>query len=263
MPLSASVMPERPRTSVAPERARRADRPRTVILRPAARKALLRRMLLVRRATLDRLARLTGLAAPELLAFRRELVVEGIPDQILDRGAGTSFVSELPQGVLLYLLVRALRPRRIVETGVRPGYSTAWLLAALRANRSGELTSLGPGSGAGRAPGVELAGIGQLVAPALRAPWTLDLTSAPDHFEHVLASGGPVQMIFLDNGPEVDRTRAEIRTAWRGLAPGGLLLAHRIATSPAWEEFCRHQGLRPQVLDAGPPPLGALSLRAT
>lgn len=250
-----------PTAESASEAKGRSERARPVLLRPAARKAILRRMLLVRQAALDRLGGLTGVGSGELLAYRHELMANGTLDQILDRGAGAPFVSELPQGVLLYLLVRALKPQRIVETGVRPGYSTAWLLAGLKANGSGELTSLGPGSGAGRSPGVEKVGVGQFVAPSLRAPWTLELGMTPDRFERVLASAGPVDMIFLDNGPDAERTRWEIRTAWQALAPGGLLLAHRVRASTVWEEFCRRQGLAPQILDAGPPPLGALSLR--
>ncbi|MHB8351873.1 MAG: O-methyltransferase [Thermoplasmata archaeon] len=250
-----------PIASAVPDRRGRTERARPVLLRPAARKAIVRRMLLVRHAALARLSGLTGVPSAELLTYRHELTADGTLEQILDRGAGAPFVSELPQGVLLYLLVRALKPRRIVETGMRPGYSTAWLLAGLKANGTGELTSLGPGSGVGRSPGVEKVGVGQFVAPSLRAAWTLELGTTPGHLDRVLASGGPAEMIFLDNGPDAERTRGEIRAAWRALAPGGLLLAHRVAASTVWEQFCRQQGLTPQILDAGPPPMGALSLR--
>lgn len=45
------------------------------------------------------------------------------------------------EGKLLYALVRALKPGRVLEIGVREGASTAHLLAALTANGNGELHS--------------------------------------------------------------------------------------------------------------------------
>lgn len=220
-------------------------------------------MLALRSTAVDRLAELTGATREELRGYRRELVESELADRLLERGAGAPFVSEMPQGALLYLAVRALRPDRIVETGVRPGYSTAWMLAGLKANGRGELTSLGPGSGAGRAAGVERVGVGQFVAPALRGPWTLELGNSTENFERVLASGGPIQLAFLDNGADPDRTRSELRGAWRALSRDGMLLVQRAQANPAWAEFCRFQGRQgPQLLDPGPPALGVLSVRA-
>src|SRR5439155_326535 len=46
------------------------------------------------------------------------------------------------EGVRLYAIVRELRPRVAVETGVCNGVSTAFLLLALEANGFGELHSI-------------------------------------------------------------------------------------------------------------------------
>jgi hypothetical protein len=232
------------------------------IVTPAVRKAVLQRMLFFRQAALDRVSALTGATPAELRRFRQELSESSLPDQLLQRGANLAITRELPQGSLLYLLVRALRPGRIVETGIRPGYSTAWLLAALEANGSGELLSLGPGTVAGRASGVPAGEVGQLVAPALRARWTLVLGNSTERLEEILRTASPVGLFFYDNGPDVDRARFELRKAWGALAPSGLLLAHHTDANPAWPEFCQWQGVAPQMLDAGPPPMGALSVRS-
>lgn len=45
------------------------------------------------------------------------------------------------EGKLLYALVRALKPAKLLEIGVREGASTAHLLAAIEANGDGELIS--------------------------------------------------------------------------------------------------------------------------
>ena len=228
------------------------------MLSPAARKGIRHRMLLFRQASLDRIAQLTGATEAELQRYRRELKESNLPDLLLQRGAGAAFTRELPQGALLYLVVRASRPRRVVETGVRPGYSTAWVLAALDANGSGELTSLGPGPTAGRSNGVRDVGVGQFVAPSLRSRWTLALGNSEERLREILARSEGVDLFFYDNGPDSARARFELRAAWEALTDRGILLAHHVDANSAWADFCRLQGVPPQLLDPGPPPLGGL-----
>lgn len=239
---------------VAPRAARR-----PALLTPAARKAIRQRMLLLRQASVERVSALTGASEPHLKQFRRELLESDVPDALLARGASLPFTRELPQGALLYLLVRALRPAHIVETGVRPGYSSAWLLAGLEANAYGELTSIGPGSSTGRVSGVGDLTVGQFVAPSLRARWTLVLGDSASRLREVL-SGRRIDLFLCDNALDEPTARLELRTAWPALTAGGVLLAHHVDASPAWTEFCRAQGSSSQLLDAGPPPMGALSV---
>ncbi|MGA8302966.1 MAG: class I SAM-dependent methyltransferase [Thermoplasmata archaeon] len=231
------------------------------LLSPAARKGIRQRMLLLRQAALDRIVRLTGVSTVDLQQYRRDLRASELPDTLLERGAGIAFTRELPQGALLYLLVRAARPKVVIETGVRPGYSTAWILAGLAANGEGTLTSLGPGPIAGRTSGVHDVGVGQFVPPSLRSRWTLALGNTPDRLRELLSSARQVDVFFYDNGPEISRARFELHTAWEALSAHGILLAHHIDANVAWKELCQLQGLSPQVLDPGPPPMGALSVR--
>lgn len=227
----------------------------------ATRKAARQKMLLLREASVARIARLTGASPAELKGFRRDLAESELPDLLLQRGAGLPFARELPQGALLYLLVRALRPVHAIETGVRPGYSTAWILAALAANGLGELTSLGPGPTAGRSPGVHDVTVGQFVAPALRGPWTLALGNTEEHLRSILDGRSDVDLFFLDNGPDVSRARFELHAAWSALSPKGVLLAHHVDSNSAWAEFCRRQGAALELFDLGPPPMGAVGMR--
>ncbi|HYA57038.1 MAG TPA: class I SAM-dependent methyltransferase [Thermoplasmata archaeon] len=233
---------------------------RPSLLSPAARKGIRNRMLLFRQASLERIAALTGAPPTELRRFCRELRESNLPDVLLQRGAGMAFTQELPQGALLYLLVRACRPQRVVETGVRPGYSTSWILSALEANRLGELTSLGPGPTSGRMSGVGNVTVGQFVPPALRSRWTLALGNSEDRLREILSSASGVDVFFYDNGPDAARARFELKAAWEALSERGILLAHHVDANAAWADFCRAQGLGPQVLDPGPPPMGALGM---
>ncbi len=233
---------------------------RAAVLSPAARKDVRHRMLLLRQVAIDRIAALTGGTVAELRRFARELREGELPDLLLQRGATAAFTRELPQGGLLYLLVRAARPARVVETGVRPGYSTAWILAALDANGTGELTSLGPGPVAGRVPGVQNVSVGQFVPPSLRSRWTLALGNSEERLREILGEDHSIDLFFYDNGPDANRARFELRAAWEALTGRGILLAHRVDANAAWTDFCRAQGLPPQVLDPGPPPLGAVGM---
>lgn len=217
-------------------------------------------MLTCRPASLDRVRALTGIGDASLREFRRELTGGDLPDRLLGRGASLAFTQELPQAPLLYLVVRALRPQRVVETGVGPGYSTAWILAGLEANGTGELLSLGPGSHVGRAAGVGPISVGSFVPPSLRRRWTLVLGHAEDRFTALLSPDHGTDLVFVDRGPDVERSRFELHHAWQALGPNGLLLAHHAGTNPAWVDLCRAQGLPPQYLDAGPPAMGALSV---
>jgi predicted O-methyltransferase YrrM len=234
---------------------------RPTLVSPAARKALLNRMLFFRQASLDRIAELTGVSDADLLRFRQELRASGLAETLFERGAGLAFTRELPQGALLYLLVRALRPSVVLETGVGPGYSTAWILGALEDNHQGELTSLGPGPTAGRHVGVHDVALGQFVPPTLRGRWTLALGNTEDRLREILAGFHEVDVFLYDNGPTPARARFELHAAWERLSSRGVLLAHHVDSNPAWDAFCRSQGVPPQILDAGPPPMGAVGMR--
>jgi hypothetical protein len=236
--------------------------PRPHLLSPAARKAIRQRMLLLRQASLDRICSLTGASPREITGYRRELREGPLPEILLQRGVGMAYARELPQGALLYLLVRASHPSQIVETGIGPGYSTAWLLAALEENGSGELVSLGPGTYAGRMSGLESVTVGQFVPPALRSRWTLAIGNSEVRLREILSASRGVDLFFYDNGPVATRARFELRAAWDALSERGILLAHHVDANAAWADFCRQQGLPPQLLDPGPPPLGALALAA-
>ncbi|MCI4325439.1 MAG: class I SAM-dependent methyltransferase [Thermoplasmata archaeon] len=231
------------------------------LLTPAARKDLRNRMLLFRQTGLDRIAALTGAGENELRRYRRELSDSDLSDRLLQRGASLAYTRELPQAALLYLLVRAARPQRVVETGVGPGYSSTWILAGLEANGKGELFSLGPGSPNGRSRGLGAIPVGSFVPLSLRPRWTLVLGNTEERLADIVRPEHATDLFFSDNGPDPDRARFELHHAWDALAPNGLLLAHHIDSNPAWGDFCRAQGLPLQVLDPGPPALGALSVR--
>ncbi len=255
---SAEPISALPPGSVVPSPGRAGRTPH--LLTPAVRKAIRQRMLALRQASVDRIGLLTGAPAELMRSYRQELMMGELPQTLVQRGAGLAFTRELPQGALLYLLVRALRPKALIETGVRPGYSTAWMLAALERNGEGELYSIGPGAVAGRAAGLPYGPVGELVPPALRSRWALVLGNSTGRLAEVLDQVGEVDLFFSDNGPDLDRSQFELRKAWSAMAPGGVVVAHHIDANAAWAELCRWQGQPFALLDPGPPPMGALAV---
>lgn len=85
---------------------------------------------------LDNYLHIPGVDAYDLKAFADE-------DHEGGRGAGAydAWSIDADEGKVLYALVRALKPARSIEIGVRHGASTAHLLAAIGANESGLLDS--------------------------------------------------------------------------------------------------------------------------
>jgi predicted O-methyltransferase YrrM len=218
-------------------------------------------MVRFRQSSIDRLAMLTGHPASEIQQLRRELAASSLPDTLIQRGAGIPFTLEFPQAGLLYLLVRSQRPHTVIETGVRPGYTTAWILAALEANGDGSLYSLGPGPAGHRIQSVRDVTVGQFVPPALRGRWTLVLGNTEENLRELVTAQRPVDLFLYDNGPDVARARFELHSAWGALSPRGILVAHHVDANPAWADFCRVQGIAEQILDPGPPRLGAAGMR--
>src|SRR5579863_391569 len=209
------------------------------------------------------LGRLTGRAPEELDRLFAEL------DPLhaeLDRALRAELAAgALMQAPLLYVLLRALEPRRVVETGVSAGFSARLMLEALRRNGRGRLVSVGldrialrpgafaSGTGAAERPA------GWLVPDALRGPWSLRLGSSETLLPEVLAEEPGTLDVFLHDSLHLFETMTwEYAQAWAHLAPGGLLLSHDIHNNAAWPTFLRaHDLVADEELDHD---LGAVRL---
>jgi len=107
----------------------------------------------VQRPTLDALLRLYHKYAGDLAAARRS-------QRELLFGAGRSMRAKLDdiEAEVTYLLLRERRPSTVVEIGTFDGWSTTWILTALRDNGCGELRSFDIRDGVLRHVPDELAG---------------------------------------------------------------------------------------------------------
>ena len=150
-------------------------------------------------------------------------------------------------GLALYGVVRALRPRRIIETGVAAGVSSTFIGAALADNGVGELFSI-------ELPPDDMAelydeyggaeydhsvmpgwAIPDEVRTALGSRHHLVLEDVRTALPRLLAELGDVDLFLHDDLHTVPHMLWEFDLVWPRLSPGGVLLADN--TGYAWLRF--------------------------
>jgi predicted O-methyltransferase YrrM len=120
-------------------------------------------------------------------------------------------------GAALYLLVRAVQPRRVVETGVLYGASSAYLLAALDRNGRGELHSIDLGNALHEPPN------DFFVPPHLRKRWHLSLGESRHELPGLLEDLGQIDLFHHDSLHTFEHMMWEYEMALRYLSPQGVL----------------------------------------
>lgn len=207
-----------------------------------------------------------------LASYEREIRQSGLLDLIWEKsreydarvrvgeeGCGyTSGAIGYDERIYLYAILRTLKPRLAVETGVANGFSTAFSLLALARNDEGELYSIdlprevgreyAPGTfyeGEGRAgipPGSEP---GWLVPEYLRGRWTLVLGRTQDELPPLLASLGTIDFFMHDSEHSFECMWFEYSHAWPALSSGGVLVSDDVNANDAFPRFARESRREP------------------
>jgi len=157
--------------------------------------------------------------------------------------------------VWVYCLVRALRPRVFVETGVLHGMTSAVVLEALRVNGDGgRLISIdlpsyaesGPANVDGYTgvlpPGREP---GWLVPVSLRGHWELLLGPSLEVLPRVLEQERAIDVFLHDSDHTHETMSGEFALAWPALREGGALIADDSTDNTAFAELCARVGRSP------------------
>jgi methyltransferase family protein len=127
----------------------------------------------------------------------------------------------------LYLLVRAARPRVVVETGVLYGASSAHILAALVRNGGGELHSVEIGRDPREPPH------DHFVPPDLQPHWALVIGDSRHELQSLLQRCAPVGMFHHDSLHTFDHMTWEFDTALPYLSPTGILTSDDVLNPPS------------------------------
>src|SRR5215204_5782227 len=211
-----------------------------------------------------------------LARYEREVRDSSLMDHLLDRGREhQAAVAEsggghslgaigYTEGVYLYAVLRKVRPRVAVETGVANGFSTAFSLLALQANGDGHLHSVDlprevgrdyePGTfheGEGRAgipPGSEP---GWLIPRELKERWTLILGRTQEELPPLLERLGTIDSFMHDSEHSFECMWFEFNVAWPALRTGGVLLSDDVNSTEAFPRFAAEQSRRPVRLARG------------
>jgi hypothetical protein len=194
------------------------------------------------------LLRLTGRPPSELDGYFAEILP--LQRSLYRDVARLPSAGAMMQAPLLYVLVRAVRPGCVVETGVSSGYSARLLLEALRRNDSGRLWSIGiqkiavGAMDAAQADQVRARPVGWLVPPELRSRWELRVGPSEALLGEVLArEARPLSVFIHDSLHHYDTMLSEYTQAWPYLPAGGYLLSHDIHNNRAWPDFLARERL--------------------
>jgi predicted O-methyltransferase YrrM len=133
----------------------------------------------------------------------------------------------------LYLLVRAARPRHVIETGVLYGASSGHILAALARNGEGELHSIELGKDPGE-PAHDF-----LVPGALRNRWDLIIGDSRRELPALLRRLPGVSLFHHDSLHTYDHMMWEFETVYPHLDPDGVLSSDDVVSAESLKHVFR------------------------
>lgn len=161
-----------------------------------------------------------------------------------------SYLSSKSQ--LLYFLVRKLKPKIAVETGVAAGESTGYILQGLFDNGFGKLYSIDlpfqwyiygnrklhlDSLPAGKMPGY-------LIPEKLKKNWQLILGNTYQKLPTLLLQLGRIDF-FLHDSEHSDKTMMfEYKSSWPYIKKGGLLLSDDVSYTKAFDDFAKNKRLK-------------------
>jgi Methyltransferase domain len=154
----------------------------------------------------------------------------------------------------IWCLVRCLRPKHVVETGVAHGLSSRFILEALERNGDGHLWSIDR-------PPMEpewAAQIGIAVDGRFQHRWSYILGSSRRRLPSLLRQLGEIDLFVHDSLHSERNVRFEMDRAWAALRPGGAIVVDDIDVNRGFYTFtqsfsgcdsiaCEAEPLRPDL----------------
>ena len=154
----------------------------------------------------------------------------------------------------IWCLVRHLRPRNVVETGVLHGVTSRFILEAFERNGVGHLWSID-------LPPLEHVlqhEIGVAVLSQFRARWSYIKGSSKRRLPGILSKLGQIDLFVHDSMHSEHNVRFELDSAWAALRPGGAIVVDDIDGNWGFKTFtqafsghtsmiCEAEPIRPDV----------------
>lgn len=185
----------------------------------------------------DVLSKCSHASVDEVSSVLAEFRMCAPPEKPLDGEIPAIFDAGDGLAALCYSLVRLVRPRVVVETGVARGITSYYILRALERNGEGHLFSI---DFRGLRPGKEQE-VGAAVAPSLRdGLWTLLTGPGVSEMRKLRTEIAQIDLFLHDSSHRYRNQLAEYRIALDWLGDGGILISDDVendALVDAAEEF--------------------------
>jgi predicted O-methyltransferase YrrM len=148
----------------------------------------------------------------------------------------------------IWCLIRHLKPKRIVETGVAHGVSSRFILEALKINGDGHLWSID-------LPPLERTlhpEIGVAVGRGHADRWTFIRGSSRRRLPKLLSDLGQIDMFIHDSLHSEQNVLFELDRSGRYLAPNGVIVVDDIDANGGFQSFTEESSIQPIIGDAEP-----------
>lgn len=215
----------------------------------------------------------------EFLAYKKEILESGIIKELKKkqdwfnkniigqsyRNKSYTFGSiEVGLGIIIYSLIRKLKPTILVETGVCNGFSTAFILLALYQNNKGMLYSIDfpevegekyeertfwEGKGGAVIPKGKISG--WVIPKYLKKNFELILGKSQEKLPQLFKRLKKIDFFIHDSEHSYDCMWFEFNKAFQVLNEGGILISHDIGWNSAFYDFCKKYNKRMIKIAAG------------
>lgn len=157
--------------------------------------------------------------------------------------------ARLPSGAgfieLCYVVVRTIKPRVVLETGVANGFSSAAILEALQENGSGELWSVDLPAFSPSAEGATGAAMPGRLRSSKR--WHLGLGPDRSVLPQMLEDAGEIDFFHYDSDKSYEGMGHTFRLVWPRIRPGGVMAVDDVNSNDAFLEFVDSVGVEPLI----------------
>jgi len=161
--------------------------------------------------------------------------------------------------ILNYVLVRALKPKVFLETGILHGLTTDYILEGFSKNGSGRLISIdypsyfesGPSNKDGYndtlPPNKEP---GWVVNPKNRPYWQMILGKSLEEMPSILKEN-QIDIFLHDSEHTYENMTGEFNLVWEYIKKGGILICDNIDNNDAFSDFCKKVDRKPLLFPEG------------
>ncbi|MEM2990319.1 MAG: class I SAM-dependent methyltransferase, partial [Halobacteria archaeon] len=122
-----------------------------------------------------------------------------------------------PLGIVVYAVVRSLKPKIVVETGVQSGISSLYILQALKKNNYGFLYSID-------LPDRDLERVGEAVPDHMRDSWHLIIGNSKELLPKLLEKLMSIDIFLHDSLHTYEHMFFEFECALKYLGENGLIV---------------------------------------